>query len=85
VVSGIQALYACLGGLGLASFAAGVYALARSDRRHGEAGGKPVSIIVPPATPADQEKPTTAGDKDVVHGYSHQEPPKARSAGSTEA
>lgn len=84
MVTATQALYACLAGLGLAAFAAGVYSLLRSAPRHGEPDGKPRRIVVPPRGPAQQEAPA-ARDKLVVREQSHEDPPKARSAGSRDA
>jgi hypothetical protein len=84
VVSGIQALYACLGGLGLASFAAGVWSLARSDRRNGDSGSVPGRVAVPPGAPTAQSAPAE-GPRTVVPERVRPDPPRARSAGSTDA
>lgn len=80
MVTAIQALYACLAGLGLAAFAAGVYALLRSGPRDGEAETEPGRISIPPRGPARRQAPA-ASRKERVTEQSDVDPPKARSAG----
>jgi hypothetical protein len=82
MVTGIQTVYACLGGLGLAAFVAGVYSLARNVGPRGTGGGTQASVVVPPPAPTGREVgPTTARVKRRSRGAQ----PQARSAGREES